>query len=223
MLGTDNNGFLDDDVPLLDAEGDTFTQNLHHDSPLLIPPSEHVSEHAQSSTDEDESDSTSCDPMDSNVSITMATGISAQWRRSRRKGHRSSAPNLHSTSDLELGLALVASRQSGLGTSLNEDGTSLVSSGAISNDSVVISFNEGSPKVSSSDVTGQNQTTNQTSQNTVSCDVSCDPKEAEESSVNQDDDAPPTMEYSANDHQGSDGEDSLLSNEMPDDIQPLTT
>ena len=165
----------DDDVALIDV---TITEtNRGCDSPLLIPPNE--------SSSEDEED---FNPIErSNVSISMAAGISAQWRRNPHKIDRSSSQ--HSRSDLDQ-------------PQNQADGVSLDSACA-SNDSVVITLNDESPKVSNVDISQTDQSVSNATTNTNTASY-----EAEGL-------------YSASEHHCSDGEDSISSAEVPDDTQPL--
>ena len=167
----------DDDVDLIDV---TISEtNRRSDSPLLIPPN--------GSSSEDEEDFT-CNPVErSNVSISMAAGISAQWRRNPHKIDRNSSQ--HSRSDLDQ-------------PQNQADGVSLDSACA-SNDSVVIALSDESPKVSNVDISQTNQSISNATTNTNTASY-----EAEGL-------------YSASEHQGSDGEDSISSAEAADDAQPL--
>lgn len=171
----------DDDVPLIDVTVDET--NRHCDSPLLIPPTE-------SSSDEEEDDDSACNPMESsNVSISMAAGISAQWRRNPHKiGARSSQ---HSTSDLN--------------DTQNQAEVTSLDSATASTDSVVIALNDDSAKVSSADIQESEQSISNATTNT------CQNNQLYEAEGL----------YSADDHQGSDGEDSIVSAEVQEDTQPL--
>ena len=175
VTGQVASGRDDDDVALIDV---TMAEtNGRCDSPLLIPPN-------QSSSEEEED--LNCNPIErSNVSISMAAGISAQWRRNPHKIDRNSSQ--HSRSDLD--------------QAQNQADVVSLDSACASNDSVVIALNDESPKVSNLDVSQTDQSISTTATNTSSY-------EAEGL-------------YSANEHQGSDGEDSISSAEVPDDTQAL--
>ena len=136
----------DDDVELIDVTVDGTRRDC--DSPLLIPPNE--------SSSEDDEDLSSYSPIEcSNVSISMAAGISAQWRRNPHKIDRSSSQ--HSTSDLHH-------------TRDEADVTSLDSASA-SNESVVIALNDESPKVSNTDIPQTDQSISSITTNT--CQTNC--------------------------------------------------
>lgn len=173
----------DGDVALIDV---TMTEDARgRDSPLLIPTND-----ASSSEDDLESGSVER----SNVRISMAAGISAQWRRNTHKIDRASTQ--HSTSG-------------GGGTSAQSQGdVASLDSASASTDSVLIALNDDdeSLKVSTTDLSqipgtdSLTTTTNTSNRGSTMCNL----------------DQPPG---SAIEQLGSDGESSILSTEAQDDTQ----
>lgn len=110
----------DDDVPLIDISTNRESGNESEASTLIVPLDD-------SSDSEDEDSESLCDPAEtSNVNISIATGISAQWRWSQRK-ERTSA----SSTDLS---PIVGSSRDGM----TRDTASLDTASA--SDSVILSI-----------------------------------------------------------------------------------
>ena len=171
----------DDDVALIDVS--IGERNRRCDSPLLIP----TNDSSYSSEEEENSNS---NPREcSNVNISMASGISAQWRRSPHKiAHNSSQ---HCTNDLD---------------NPPNQAITISDSASVPNDSlVVIALNDESQKVSNTDTLQAEQLISNATTNEYQTNHSHGLEGL----------------YSANKHQGSDGEDSLVSAEVQDDTLPI--
>ena len=196
-LATPSDGeVMDDDVPLIDAEGGQLRTNTQRpDSPLLVvPPVDESSEEEEFENDDVTRRLSATEQ--SNVSLSMAAGISAQWRRSPQKS-RCATSDLHGEE---------GANSPATATSQSEDVTS-IDSASVSTDSVLITLSEdASPKMSSANQAAPvHQPVGVTTPARTTSGATTLTRE----------------EYTPALHVGSDGEDSLVSVELQDESAPL--